>query len=421
MRSSPGPGSRKRRAPAARMARSVSRQRTGWSGPRRGGTGTSSKGARGTQEKTGALPACCSGVSRASPKPGTAGAIAASGRRRRPAGGSPRSPAALGLLLAFAERLGGAGEDDLAGRVVVGDGQLGAPASTPATSRPPRSGEHPAVRPLGGLLHQAAADDRQAQAVVARSSAPPATSAASSPSEWPAKKRRRRAAGRSSGRGRRRRAPAGRSGCPRRSRSKGSAPSSSAPARAGRGARRATAAMPCVWLPWPGKRIAVSAAAIATRRILVRPAAAGDAPGRADPPDRGACRGVRRRGRQTRIFRRCAWRVGLGPVADAELAVDRAGVLLDRVRREVQVAGDLFVGRAGGDQREDLLLALGERRVERRVWSAKTSCPSETMRTALTTSTADQSLEMKPEAPAERATWARSRRRRRSAAPGCAG
>ena len=56
----------------------------------------------------------------------------------------------------------------------------------------------------------------------------------------------------------------------------------------------------------------------------------------------------------------------LGPVTDAELTVDGGGVLLNRVRRKVQLTGDLFVGRAGRDQRQDLLLAVRQRRVERR-------------------------------------------------------
>src|ERR1700720_4600108 len=53
---------------------------------------------------------------------------------------------------------------------------------------------------------------------------------------------------------------------------------------------------------------------------------------------------------------------GVGAVARAELAIERAGVLLDGVRREEQRGGDLAVGGAAGDQREDLALAVGERR-----------------------------------------------------------
>src|SRR3954452_13071766 len=52
----------------------------------------------------------------------------------------------------------------------------------------------------------------------------------------------------------------------------------------------------------------------------------------------------------------------LGPVAHAELAIQPAGVLLDGVRREEQLRGDLAVGRAGGDQLEDLALARREPR-----------------------------------------------------------
>jgi hypothetical protein len=52
-------------------------------------------------------------------------------------------------------------------------------------------------------------------------------------------------------------------------------------------------------------------------------------------------------------------RDGLGAVADAELLVQRGGVLLDRVGGEVQPCGDLGVGGPGGDELEDLALARG--------------------------------------------------------------
>ena len=162
--------------------------------------------------------------------------------------------------------------------------------------------------------------------------------------------------------------------------------------------------MSAVWLPWPGKRIA--SVGWGCHRWDIAPPQAGVGDRRApDPPEWGGQRRSGGAGGRARGQVEALGLLGrLGPVADAELAVDRAGVLLDRVRREVQVVGDLFVRRAGRDQREDLLLALGERRVERRRGRRRPRCPSETIRTALTTSTADQSLEMKPEAPAERAT-----------------
>src|SRR5438270_308084 len=48
---------------------------------------------------------------------------------------------------------------------------------------------------------------------------------------------------------------------------------------------------------------------------------------------------------------------GLGAVGHAELAVQRARVLLHRVRRQVEPARDLAVGRSGRDQLEHLALA----------------------------------------------------------------
>src|SRR4051794_30917669 len=46
----------------------------------------------------------------------------------------------------------------------------------------------------------------------------------------------------------------------------------------------------------------------------------------------------------------------LGAVASPDLAVERAGVVLDRVRREVEPLGDLAVGRARRDHVEHLPL-----------------------------------------------------------------
>src|SRR5690349_9470933 len=53
---------------------------------------------------------------------------------------------------------------------------------------------------------------------------------------------------------------------------------------------------------------------------------------------------------------------GLGPIADLELAVDAAGVLLDGVWRQVELIGDLAVGGAGDQQSEHVALARRERR-----------------------------------------------------------
>ena len=51
---------------------------------------------------------------------------------------------------------------------------------------------------------------------------------------------------------------------------------------------------------------------------------------------------------------------GLGPVVDVELGVEPLDVRLDRLDRQVQLVGDLGVGQALGDQRQDLRLAVGE-------------------------------------------------------------
>ena len=51
---------------------------------------------------------------------------------------------------------------------------------------------------------------------------------------------------------------------------------------------------------------------------------------------------------------------GLGAVACPELSIQRAAVLLDGVRREIQLLGDLPVGRTVGDQVQHFALALGQ-------------------------------------------------------------
>src|SRR5277367_1283634 len=53
---------------------------------------------------------------------------------------------------------------------------------------------------------------------------------------------------------------------------------------------------------------------------------------------------------------------GVRAVARAQLAVERARVLLDGVRRQIEGPGDLAIGRSPGDQTEDLRLAVGQRR-----------------------------------------------------------
>jgi len=48
------------------------------------------------------------------------------------------------------------------------------------------------------------------------------------------------------------------------------------------------------------------------------------------------------------------------PVAGAELGEDRADVPLDRLRGEEERLSDLRIRLAGGDEREDLALALAQ-------------------------------------------------------------
>src|SRR5436190_868623 len=61
---------------------------------------------------------------------------------------------------------------------------------------------------------------------------------------------------------------------------------------------------------------------------------------------------------------------GLRAVVDADLAEDLRQVPLDRPLRDPQAAGDLLVGAAGRDERQDVALALRQggdgRRVRRR-------------------------------------------------------
>ena len=78
-------------------------------------------------------------------------------------------------------------------------------------------------------------------------------------------------------------------------------------------------------------------------------------------------------------------------------------MLLDRVRREVQLLGDLAVRRAGGDQVEDLAFAVGEQRGRLLGAGGNIVIPSPTIRTAMVTSWASQSLDTNPDAPAARA------------------
>src|SRR5829696_4867512 len=169
----------------------------------------------------------------------------------------------------------------------------------------------------------------------------------------------------------------------------GSSPTSS-PARSRRsGASRATwSRISGVWLPWPGKSTAGACVSVTklTQHTLGGPPAS--SVGSAAPTPRvggqavrdGGCRrGGRRPGsgcgvRSTALGSRSGRSLRLGdeadalgllhglrPVARAELAIQRGGVLLDRVRRQEEALGDLAVGGARRHRLEHLTLALGQR------------------------------------------------------------
>ena len=146
VRTSPGPVSRKVRAPSACIRCSVSRQSTGSVRAAARPARTSSKGAAAVEEKTGRRGRRNSTSSSARRKLSDG-----AGHQRRVEGAGDRQADRLDavgaqLLAGLAERLGGAGEDDLAGGVVVGDGEAEARrrAARTASSSPPSDGDHPA-------------------------------------------------------------------------------------------------------------------------------------------------------------------------------------------------------------------------------------------------------------------------------------
>ena len=111
----------------------------------------------------------------------------------------------------------------------------------------------------------------------------------------------------------------------------------------------------------------------------------------------------------------------LGAVARLELAVDRARVLLDRVRREVQLLGDLLVGRAR--RRSGRAPRARARRAVGAGWSAWAEhlMPSATIRTAARPRARPSPWRRTPKRPPRARRRARSARRRRSAAPASTG
>ena len=182
----PGPTSTKRVAPASCSAVNVSRQRTGrTSAPARARRARRSNGCAEAQEKTVKRGSPSSTSSSAARNGATAGAM----RRRVEGAGDRQADRALAELAApsprrASKRVAVAGEHDLAGRVVVGDGEAGGVGDLRASSSSaptraiiePRSSASAIRRPRRTTSSSASSTV----------STPAAASAASSPSEWPA-------------------------------------------------------------------------------------------------------------------------------------------------------------------------------------------------------------------------------------------
>src|SRR5829696_3128802 len=150
-------------------------------------------------------------------------------------------------------------------------------------------------------------------------------------------------------------------------RGNGSSPTRSVTRSRRSGARRARRSrISGVWLPWPGKSTAGACGSV-TKLTPPHPGRSTREFGefsRANPPG-GGCAGYAMGGARAPLGDQAdalGLLHGLGAVARTELAIERGGVLLDRVGREEEALGDLAVGGAGRDRLEHLPLALGERR-----------------------------------------------------------
>ena len=201
--------------------------------------------------------------------------------------GSARLPRSRAASSAICELLARAGEDDLAGRVVVGDGDAGGLGDrlgvllVGADEREHRAG-------VVGLGHQLAAQDDELQRVLAararrrrrarparRASGPAAAAASRSSASQPA-----RLAQKMAGWAKRVDSPA---------RGNGSSPTSAMQRSSSSGARSATRSrISGVWLPWPGKSATGAAGSVIklTRRTCPR-GACGHSIGHANPPAGG--------------------------------------------------------------------------------------------------------------------------------------
>src|SRR4051794_6600484 len=202
------------------------------------------------------------------------------------------------------------------------------------------------------------------------SMAPAAASALNSPSEWPAA-----AVGVTSRVLNPARLAQKIAGCwkrvPSSTRANGSSPTTSS-ARATRSGRTAWAAarMSSVWLPWPGKTTAVRSASGMSHTVPPPPDMA--TPSRVRTPRSGGFTGpgggsIRKSVRLREQPAPLGVLDGLGAIADAELAIQRARVLLDGVGGEKEVLADLAIGGALGNEMKDLALALGEAQRRRRL------------------------------------------------------
>ena len=346
----PGPISTKRPAPRLSRARMTSSQRTGLVMASHQAKADVVEGLCGHagQDRHARLRAPRSSSTSAR-KGSTAGSM--SGEWKAPATGRrlARTSRSASARLGLVESAAAPGEHQLVGRVVVGHGQLRWPAATSwIGARSPRARTAsipPSPVVLGGLLHQPPARGHETQAVVGASGSGGHERADLA----------ERVAGHQAGLGAiAQLLPAGEGraedrglrparALARRARRLGS-PRRASSSRSGRW-RATRSRMSGVWLPCPGKSSASESSLEPYTETFSVTAAA--SPAAAETPRSGG-RAQRAGGAQASGEAEPLGALhGLRAVAHAELAVERARVLLDRVRREEQALGDLLVGRAG--------------------------------------------------------------------------
>src|SRR3954469_3285975 len=351
-RTLPGPTFTKEGAPASCMAMTVSRQRTGLVRAVASSSRTSVNGAALAPEKTVNLGSESSTSSSAARNGATAGSMA--GEWNAPATSRrmtrvPRSCAAASVL-SRASRL----PDSTTWPGALSLATVTPPSAAIACASSSEAPTSASIEPLRASPIRRPRRTTSSRAS-SRLSTPAATSAASSPSEWPAP-----ALGCRSSASQPVTEAQKMAGCAKRvfssTRAKGSSPTSSVTRSSRSGARWATRSrISGVWLAWPGKS-AAGCVALLTLAPSPTPMTGHTLPGRL-PPGQGVTHPRLRDQAQTLGLLH-----GLGAVADAQLAIQRRRVLLDRVRREIQRRRDLAVGGSRGDGLDHLALTLGQRR-----------------------------------------------------------